>query len=371
MESTPEELITFGRSLIVPSVQDLAKAGPDAPTVPARYVRPSQDFPAAVVAGDGCIPVIDVQSLVAGEDSAVSELQKLHSACKQWGFFQVVNHGVSASLLQELKSETQRLFALSSQEKKQLWQQPDNHEGFGQLFVVSETQKLDWSDMFYLTTLPVNLRNTELFRKLPPTLRLALEAYCEAVKKLAMCLLTEMARALKMEAEEVGEMFRDGVQSVRMNYYPPCPQPDATIGLSPHSDADALTVLFQLNDTQGLQIRNEGKWVHVKPLPNALVVNIGDIMEILSNGIYRSVEHRAAVNSVKERLSVATFYSPRLDLELGPASSLLGPHCPPAFRRVPLEKYFKEFFARRLEGKSYLDFMRIGFVEESGTPTAP
>ena len=79
----------------------------------------------------------------------------------------------------------------------------------------------------------------------------------------------------------------------------------------------------------------------------------------MSNGIYRSIEHRAMVNSTKERLSIATFYSSNLDSELGPAPSLIGPGNPANFQRVPLEKYFKEFFARKLSGKSYLDFMRI------------
>jgi isopenicillin N synthase-like dioxygenase len=101
------------------------------------------------------------------------------------------------------------------------------------------------------------------------------------VKKLAMAILGHMAKALKMDAEEMVELFTDGVQSMRMNYYPPCPKPNKTIGFSPHSDADALTILYQLNETEGLQIRKDGRWVSVKPLPNAFVVNIGDIMEVL------------------------------------------------------------------------------------------
>ena len=108
-----------------------------------------------------------------------------------------------------------------------------------------------------------------------------MEAYSVEMKKLAMTILSQMTKALKMEAEEIRDMFSDGVQSMRMNYYPPCPEPDMTIGFAPHSDADALTILFQLNDTEGLQIRKEGRWVPVKPLPNAFVVNIGDIMEVL------------------------------------------------------------------------------------------
>lgn len=108
-----------------------------------------------------------------------------------------------------------------------------------------------------------------------------MEIYCLEMKKLAMVILGHMARALKMDTEEMRELFGDGVQSMRMNYYPPCPQPDMATGFTAHSDADALTILFQLNDTEGLQIRKDGRWVPVRPLPNAFIVNVGDIMEVL------------------------------------------------------------------------------------------
>ena len=81
--------------------------------------------------------------------------------------------------------------------------------------------------------------------------------------------------------------------------------------------------------------------------------------QIVSNGVYRSIEHRATVNLAKERLSVATFYSSNLNSELGPAGSIIGPHNPPCFRREPTEQYFKGFFARKLYGKSYLEVMRL------------
>ncbi|GLU13886.1 hypothetical protein SLE2022_304960 [Rubroshorea leprosula] len=105
------------------------------------------------------------------------------------------------------------------------------------------------------------------------------------------------------------------------------------IGFTPHSKVDALTILFQLNQTEVLQILKDGRWVPIKPLPNAFVVNIGDIMEIVSNGIYRSIEHWAIVNSTRERLSVATFYSSQLDTELGPSPSLIDPDNPAIFGR--------------------------------------
>ncbi|KAK6917262.1 Non-hem dioxygenase N-terminal domain [Dillenia turbinata] len=445
MDSTPEG-VNLGKSLIVPSVQELARQ--PITNIPPRYMRADDDRPIVVFDGASTppVPVIDLQKLLH-KDPMNSELEKLHSACKEWGFFQIVNHGVNALLLEKFKTEIGDFFKLPHEEKKKLWHQPDNLQGFGQHFVVSEEQKLDWSDMFFITTLPINLRRNSLFEALPPQLRReeglenweahtwascqpppaqngvgkpnpthhptsrlgyilkslnfdmyyyhdicgisntrhctmydfwalhgtrhqsvsifieTLEAYSLEAKNLAMTILTQMAKTLGMKTEEMTQLFNDGMQTMRMNYYPPCPEPDIAIGLTPHSDACALTILYQLNDTEGLQIRKDGKWVPVKPLEDAFVVNIGGIMEIISNGVYKSIEHRAIVNSAKERLSVATFYSSKLDSQLGPASSLISPQNPPVFQRTTVELYYKEYFARKLNGKSFLDLMKIKNVK--------
>lgn len=82
-------------------------------------------------------------------------------------------------------------------------------------------------------------------------------------------------------------------------------------------------------------------------------------LQVVTNGIYRSIEHRATVNSEKERLSVATFYSPKLEGEMGPAPSLITPEKPALFRRIGVADYFKGYFSRELRGKSYVDVMGI------------
>ncbi|KAK4710903.1 hypothetical protein R3W88_005416 [Solanum pinnatisectum] len=353
MESTSAK-IYFGKSLLVPSVQELAKQ--HLTNIPSRYVHPKQESQA--ISAGASVPVIDLQRLIS-RDSMDSELQKLHSACQQWGFLQVINHGVTPSLMEDFKREVIELFRLPMEEKKKLWQQEDSFEGFGNAFVVSEEQKLDWSDMFAIMTLPPYIRKEDLFQNLPSKLRDIMEAYCKEMKNLARIIVCQLAKALRMDEEEMRDLFSDGMQSMRMNYYPPCPEPDRAIGLSSHSDPDALTILFQLNETEGLQVRKDDVWVPIKPLPNALIVNIGDMMEIVSNGVYRSIDHRAIVNSNEERLSVATFYSINFESELGPAQSLIGPHNPPIFRRVSVHKYLQDFFARKLDGKSYLDYMKV------------
>ncbi|XP_038722155.1 protein SRG1-like [Tripterygium wilfordii] len=354
-----QKLPRLGGSLLVPSVQELAKE--PLKTLPTRYVRTDLDHP--LTSSDTTtipqqIPVIDM-NMFKSEEFMNSELEKFHNACKEWGFFQLLNHGVSEELVEKVKKQVQEFFDLPMEEKKKCWQQPGDLEGFGQAFVVSEEQKLDWADMFYIITLPIQLRNPHLFAKLPLPLRDTLEAYSRDLKNLAMEILSFMAKALKMEPNDMKLLFEEGMQGMRMNYYPPCPQPDLVIGLTPHSDSVGLTILLQVNEMEGLQIKKDGIWVPVKPLPNAFIVNIGDVSEIVTNGVYQSVEHRAMVNSVKERLSIATFYGPKLDSDIGPAPSLVSPENPPMFCRIGTADYFKGYLSRELSGKSYLDVMRI------------
>ncbi|PIA30034.1 hypothetical protein AQUCO_05700023v1 [Aquilegia coerulea] len=273
------KLVSFGASKLVPNVQELAKQSIDA--LPPRYVRTDLDAPTIVSdpALTLTVPVIDMEKLLNG-DTMDSELDRLNSACKDWGFFQLVNHGVDTTLVEKAKHGIQEFFDLPIEEKKKFWQQENEIEGFGQAFVVSDEQKLDWGDIFFMFTLPIHARKPHLFPKLPLPFRDTIDAYSLALKLLAMKILGRMEKALKMDAKEITELFEDGAQSMRMNYYPPCPQPEKVIGLTPHSDAVGLTILLQINEMEGLQVKKDGKWIPIKPLPNAFVVNIGDILEV-------------------------------------------------------------------------------------------
>jgi len=100
------------------------------------------------------------------------------------------------------------------------------------------------------------------------------------VKSIAKILFAKMASVLEIKHEEMEDLFDDVWQSIKINYYPPCPQPDQVMGLTQHSDAAGLTILLQVNQVEGLQIKKDGKWVVVKPLRDALVVNVGEILEV-------------------------------------------------------------------------------------------
>ncbi|PIN10456.1 Iron/ascorbate family oxidoreductase [Handroanthus impetiginosus] len=349
----------FGSSLKVPIVQELAKE--KLSSVPARYVRHDHDHHLGLsdVSSLPEIPVINMEKLLHDSDLIESELQLLHSACQEWGFFQLINHGVDSTVVEKMKSEIQEFFNLSIEEKKRFSQAEGDVEGYGQAFVVSEEQKLDWGDMFFIATSPTCIRKPHLIPKLPPTFRDAIDAYSSEMKTLATKILELMAKALNMKVEEMKALFEEGFQSMRMNYYPPCPNPELVTGLCPHSDAVGLTILLQVNEMEGLQIRKDGVWIPVSPLPNAFVINIGDVLEVVTNGAYRSIEHRAIVNSKKERLSIATFLNPNLDGDIGPAPSIMTLENPAKFKRIAMVDYLKGLFSQELKGKSYVDAMRI------------
>ncbi|KAI3855847.1 hypothetical protein MKW92_037213 [Papaver armeniacum] len=171
---TPK-ILKLGVSLLAPSVQELAKQS--LAEVPARYIRDDQetlgDNVTVTSTIDQSVPVIDLQKLLS-PDPIIGELEleRLHSACKEWGFFQVVNHGVDNLLVDRVKTDIEGFFKLPMDEKKKFWQEEGDLEGFGQAFVHSDDQKLDWGDRFYMLTLPPHMRKPRLFPKLPLPIRL-------------------------------------------------------------------------------------------------------------------------------------------------------------------------------------------------------
>lgn len=133
--------------------------------------------------------------------------------------------------------------------------------------------------------------------------------------------------------------FNGASAALQLNYYPTCPDPDRAMGLAAHTDSTLLTILHQ-NDINGLQVHKEGiGWVTVPPVPGTLIVNIGDLLHILSNGLYPSVLHRVLVNRTRQRFSVAYLYGPPGNVKISPHPKLVGPNRPALYRPVTWNEY--------------------------------
>lgn len=123
--------------------------------------------------------------------------------------------------------------------------------------------------------------NKEITLILVQHLRATLDSYSSELVRILPFLLRAMAKNLGVSPDVLASMFEEGTQGIRLNFYPPCKQANEVMGLTPHSDATGLTLLTQLNDVDGLQIKKSGKWLPIKPLPRAFIVNVGDVIEVV------------------------------------------------------------------------------------------
>ncbi|KAL2349080.1 hypothetical protein Fmac_003080 [Flemingia macrophylla] len=307
-------------SLPVPCVQELAKQS--ITKVPEQYLRLNVGPPVGSnTTSLPAVPIIDLSILLSGD---VNELEKLDHACKEWGFFQLINHGVDPSLVENLNRSVQEFLNLPMEEKKHFWLTPEDFEGFGH--AVFDEQKLDWIDPFFINTLPLHIRNPRFFNNFPHPLRTNLENYSLEMQKLCITIIETMTLALKIKRNDVLELFENLFQAMRWNYYPPCPEPENVIGLDPHSDGGGLTILLQANETDGLQVKKDGKWIPVEPIFDAFAIIIGDTLE----------------NKV-----------------IGPIPSLVTAERPALFKQIEAGDYYKIYFSRKPQGKQCLDVMRI------------
>ncbi|WJX27915.1 hypothetical protein P8452_16691 [Trifolium repens] len=351
----------------IDDVQELRRTKPK--TVPQRFVRDMTERPTlqtSLSLPNTHMPVIDFSKLSKGtKEEILNELCKLSTACEEWGFFQVINHEIDLNLIENIEDMSKEFFMLPLEEKQKYPMAPGTVQGYGQAFVFSEDQKLDWCNMFALGIEPHYIRNPNLWPKKPATLSETIELYSRNIRKLCQNLLKYIALGLSLEEDVFEKMFGEVVQAIRMNYYPTCSRPDLVLGLSPHSDGSALTVLQQAKGSPvGLQILKDNTWVPIEPIPNALVINIGDTIEVLTNGKYKSVEHRAVAHEEKDRLSIVTFYAPSYEIELGPMQEFVDENHPCKYRRYNHGEYSKHYVTNKLEGKRTLDFAKMEIMNK-------
>ncbi|TKW04075.1 hypothetical protein SEVIR_7G086000v4 [Setaria viridis] len=330
----------------------------DSAHIPEKYIRTDEVSAGAVVGEDEAyeLPVIDMAKLLDPELSA-SETAKLGSACRDWGFFQLTNHGVDEAVIQHMKESTVQFFGLPLDSKNDVAVRGDGFEGYGHHY--SRLSKLDWAESVILITQPVQDRNMELWPTNPPMFRDALEEYSAAVTKLMRQLLGSMAADLGVGEAALLGAFSGKRQSMAIHHYPPCRHPEKVIGNTAHTDGLALTVLLHVDDTPGLQMLQGGRWFPVRPRPGAMVVNVGDILHILTNGAYRSAEHRVVVNAERGRTTAVIFQDASVGGMVAPLPELLVDGGEARYRSIPRFEYLKVRFSALAQRKGFLESLKL------------
>ncbi|GLJ26530.1 hypothetical protein SUGI_0513690 [Cryptomeria japonica] len=339
-------------------VQFIAESGITA--LPPRYIKPENDRPAILdpsTSSEVNIPVIDLGGVRVGERGRERTMQEIAAACKEWGFFQVLNHGVPLELMRRAREVAREFFSLPLEEKQVYANSPKTYEGYGSRLGIDKGAILDWGDYFFLHLLPLSIKDINKWPAKPVLYRETMDEYGKQVALLCEMLLGVLSTNLGLEEDYLQEAFggKNVGECMRINYYPKCPQPHLTLGLSSHSDPGGMTVLLPDDSVRGLEVRKDGRWILVEPCPHAFIVNIGDQLQILSNGIYKSVEHRVVVNSERDRLSIALFYNPDGNKILFPAPQIVSDESPPLYQPMTFNEYRLFIRTRGPRGKAQVN----------------
>ncbi|KAJ3669132.1 hypothetical protein LUZ60_011082 [Juncus effusus] len=344
-------------------VQTLAESG--LKTIPDQYIKLPTDRPSFQSTSKQSqlkIPVVDLGGFMDDVACCRSTIQAVSDACRNWGFFQVKNHGVSLELMEKVRETWRGFFNLKVEEKQRYANSPKTYEGYGSRVGVEKGAVLDWGDYYFLNLKPESApSDNKYWPARPNSLREITNEYSHEAIKLCQVLTKVLSISLGLDVNYIQNAFggkNDAGVCFRVNYYPKCPQPDLALGLSPHSDPGGITVLLADHRVGGLQVRKGDGWVTVQPEPGALVVNMGDQVQVMSNSLFKSVEHRVLANSSYERLSLAFFYNPRSDLPVGPARELLTPERPPLYRPMTFNEYRMYIRKNGPRGKAQVESLK-------------
>ncbi|KAF3435682.1 hypothetical protein FNV43_RR22773 [Rhamnella rubrinervis] len=320
------------------------------------FVQDLEHRPKLSVTEGEDIPLIDLSSIINSDENDVDVVEKLvkeiGSACREWGFFQVINHGVPLETRLKLETASRNFFALPLEEKRKVRRDELSATGYYDTELTKNVR--DWKEVFDLVVEepavvpaspdPQDNNLTQWFNKWPqhpPEIREAWEEYGKEMQKLGLKLMGLIARSLGLGENRFNEYFKNQTSFIRLNHYPPCPSPHLALGVGRHKDSGAITVLAQ-DDVGGLQVKRktDGVWIQVKPTPNAYIVNVGDCVQVWSNDKYESVEHRVMVNSEKERFSIPFAMRPSHYTMMEPLKELINDQNPPKFKPFSWGKFF-------------------------------
>ena len=246
-------------------------------------------------------------------------LKAMAVACEQWGFFKIVNHGLADRFSQSILPRMIDFFDLPAEAKKSLEKQ--QHQPWGFYDQELTKNRRDWKEIF-----DFNLHEADdhaIWPPQTPDFRPVMSNWYQSCETISQRLLRCFSEVLVGDSDYLTPHFEGHNSSfLRLNFYPQLPnsttldnqkddsdEASSPLGISEHTDAGALTILAQ-DDIASLQVLREGEWTTVEPEKDALIINIGDMIQVWSNDRFKAPPHRVLTNDSSARCSAAFFYNP-------------------------------------------------------------
>ncbi|KAI7982477.1 hypothetical protein LOK49_LG15G00629 [Camellia lanceoleosa] len=321
--------------------------------VPRIFIHPPESLEKGLSDNSGVlqVPVIDLSGFRSRPREEI--VRAIRKASETWGFFQMVNHGIPVGVMEEM-IEGIKQFHEQPREVKMEWYSRDAKKRVrfycnGDLLVAKTA---NWRDSIVCIYEDGVLDSDTL----PIVCRKAISNYMEGLIRLKETLSKLLSEALGLSSDYLTDLDCMKTASLVCHYYPFCPEPDLTLGASKHSDPSFLTILLQ--DHIGcLQVFHQNNWVDVVPMKGALIANIGDLMQLITNDKFKSVEHRVLAGRAGPRISAACFFYPSMASKsrlYGPIEEFLSQNNPPIYRKTHHNEYQAYYKSKGLEGTSAL-----------------
>ena len=299
------------------------------------------------------VPVIDIEPLDGRGPRHDETITAIGTACREYGFFHITGHGISSDMIEHVWQETKRFFSLPADAKHAVSRSKENARGWYNRELTKNTR--DMKEVFDFGPTPhpeladddpANGTQDGFNRwpdaRLSPGFRPIMQEYFRSCEGVAFTLLEAIAESLGVSHETFTRDFVGRHTSfVRLNHYPShdplSPEHSASatghLGVHQHTDAGALTVLLQ-DDVSALEIFIDGQWMLVEPVIGALLVNLGDIVQVWSNDRYPAPLHRVRASTNRERYSLPFFFNPVSEAVYAPLETLTNEHSPPRYRAI-------------------------------------
>ncbi|XVF38420.1 hypothetical protein REPUB_Repub20aG0100400 [Reevesia pubescens] len=306
------------------------------------------------------IPVIDLGGVNDDSTRRVEIMNQIKNACQKWGFFQVVNHGIPVTTLEEMINGIRRFHEQEPEAKEELYSRDDSKKvTFNTKFDMSQALTAYWRDTLTCVMAP----HPPAPEELPEACRDIMLDYTNNVMKLGTTLFELLSEALGLNPNHLKDIGCTEGLYVMGHYYPACPEPELTMGTGIHTDSGFLTVLLQ-DQMGGLQVLHDNQWIDVTPIPGALIINLGDLLQLITNDKFISVYHRVLAKNVGPRISIASFFrtfiQPDNALRMyGPIKELLSEENPPLYKETNVVDYFKFKHVKGVEGTSALAHFKL------------
>ncbi|KNA10532.1 hypothetical protein SOVF_143090 [Spinacia oleracea] len=289
-------------------------------------------------------------------------------ACKEFGFFKVVNHGVPIEMTRQLEDEASKFFSLPQGLKESAGN--PNPFGYGNK-KIGRNGDVGWIEYLLLSASDEFISQTclSIYPDNPDVFRCALNNYISKMKKMGVRVLETMAEGLNLKGEDryaLSNLIKDSKSDsyFRLNHYPPRPEAFEGIngrnlvGFGEHTDPQIISVL-RSNKIGGLQISlNDGTWVSVPPDDNSFFILVGDSLQVMTNGRFKSVKHRVLADNMKSRLSMIFFAGPPLCQKIAPLPCIMQKGEESLYEEFTWCEYKKSAYKSRLSENRLLRFVK-------------